>query len=232
MNRQRSHLMQLAVACFALSSQDANAADFVLKETSTDKLVCSKVEGEDDCHVENSGRYTLDIKVSKEDFDDSNIRFSEFNECSPIEINIGDLDFASRFCDADKWPVYPWQDLNAKWSAVQPRCKKFDADGECLKEQAFVYRTIAAKILKTGGMLLKINGVYADDFGDSILKNACLGVDGYEALPTQLTLKVVDKNLSIDGQVVCNAKTSTNTKNNQSFDLTKMTITTSKKKSF
>ena len=234
MNRHRSHLRGTTalsmLACFALSSLDANAADFVLKETSADKLVCRKVEGDLDCQVENSGRYTLDIKVSKQDFDDNNIRFREFNECSPIGINIGRLDFDSRFCDADKWPVYPWQDLNTKWSMVQPRCKKFDADGACLKEQAFVYRTIAAKILKTGGMLLKINGIYAEDLGDSVLKNDCLGGGSDDPLPTQLTLMVVDKYLSIDGQVVCNSKTSTITKGDQSFELTKMAITTSKKK--
>jgi len=234
MNRHPFHLKQTLtlsiLACLAVFQVDTYAADFVLKETSVDKLICNKVEGEQECHVENSGRYTLDIKVSKQDFEDSNVRFQEFNECSPIAINIGGLDFASRFCDADKWPIYPWQDLNAKWSEAESRCKQFGVDEECLREHAITYRTIVAKILKTGGMLLKINGIYrvneydAETLGQPVLKNDCLDVDESSTL---LTLTIGNYELpSISGQVACNTQTST--KYDGQFELKKMTISAKK----
>lgn len=234
--RHRSHVRQVAalplLACLALN---ANAADFVLKETSADKLVCHKVAGKGDCHVENSGRYTLDIKVSKQDFDANTVRFQKLNECSPISIDLGGLQFASRFCNADKPPAYPWQDLNVKWSEAKSLCKVFGSDGECLREQAIAYRSIAAKILKTGGMLLKINGIYratgddAQNFGQPILKADCVGVESHDPLPTQLTLTIGDYALpSIAGQITCNTTKKTTTKYDGQFELTKMTINAKK----
>jgi hypothetical protein len=207
-------------------SFNADTSDFILKETSADKLVCSREEG---CRVENSGRYTLEIKVSKQDFVESNIKFEEINECSSISINIGGLDFPSRFCDADKWPTYPWQDLNAKWSEFLRFCKKFDADGACIKKQPILYRTIVAKILRTGGMVLKINGIYRKgdsiNFGNSVLKDDCKGVVSSEPLPTQLTLAIDGYFLPpITGKLVCNNKTSSIKKYDEEFELTRVTI--------
>lgn len=231
MKHHRSHLKRTAalyiLAGLAILRLDAYAAEFVLKETSADKVVCPTVGGVKNCDVENFGRYTLDIKVSQADFDNSGIKFKEINECSPIEIKIGNLYFTSQFCDADKWPVYPWRDLNAKWSESQPGpggCKRFGANGECLKEDMIVHRTIVAKILKTGGMLLKINGIYADNLGGSVLKNYCDGVLSGSTVPTNLSLMIGNIRLPIPGNFVCNTKTTQTMKYNQQFELTKMTI--------
>lgn len=220
-------LKQLLLAMICCASIPAAYADSVVAtESLTDSLKSSTADGVTSYYIETTGKYSVTAKISGDTFNEAGIFLADITEDTTVEISLGDFSFSSTLSAADTHTLTATK-IAAKWSDAESVCG--GADGTVCKDVKHTSISVASG---SNGVTLKVNGTSKATDGEILYGSRVFG-DICDTVGTGTT--TADATLTVDGtplttsvKVTCSVKTKTQTKGEDTFDLTATKITAKK----
>ncbi|WP_374088677.1 hypothetical protein [Methylomicrobium lacus] len=202
----------------AVFSATAYADNVVVTESLSDKVKCvNKV-----CYVVTEGKFNVSAKISADSFAQHDIYLDEIYADTPLEIKVGNFQFASTLADADV-SKFTNRGVTAKWFQTYDECR----NESCDKIKTVKYEQVGVNG-GLNGIALKISGKSKaggdDEYGRGVFADSCKEAGDGAELSGTATLTVDGIPLSGGLTINCKVKTKTVTKYGESFDLVSATV--------